>query len=103
MNENNIIHYYSETEVEWKDKKFTRKVAFAGIVKENHLRIGKSECSEKDNYDEKKGRKIAEGRAIKNPMVAVPIEKDIKIGDLFVKSVKQILENKIGEEWLIKE
>ena len=40
----------------------------------NLLQIGISECSEKDQFNRKLGRKIAKGRSQKNPITSINIE-----------------------------
>lgn len=85
------MHFYSERQTEWKNTKFTRKVAFAGLVKDNKLQIGISECSEKDIFDKKKGRLIATGRANKKPVLVIDIPTEGKITDAFVQACKGIL------------
>lgn len=41
---------------------------FAGIKQNGELRVGFARCSPKDQFCKKKGRDIAKGRAIKNPV-----------------------------------
>ena len=93
---NHPYYFYSETEVEWKNQKFKRKVAFAGIADNNTLKIGQSICSEKDIFDKVKGRKIAEGRAIKKPIVIIDLNQyeGKKNSDIFVQVCKEILNGK---------
>lgn len=87
---NHPLFFYSEIKGK---KKQTRKVAFAGVYDNNTLKIGQSICSEKDVFDKKKGRLIAQGRANKKPLVTIDlnIHKDKKISDVFVANCKELL------------
>jgi len=90
---NHPLFFYSEIKSTWKNQKITRKVAFAGVYDNNTLKIGQSICSEKDIFDKKKGRLIAQGRANKKPLVTIDlnIHKDKKISDVFVANCKELL------------
>lgn len=92
-NTNKNFYFYSEVEAKWKGKSITRKASFAGVVKDNSLHIGQSVCSESDIYDKKKGRKIAEGRALKKPIVSIDLTKfpEDKISNIFVEEVKKFI------------
>lgn len=51
------------------------RVTICGVIREDnvfvnvYLSIGIARCSEKDNFNKKKGRTIAKGRAYKNSIV----------------------------------
>lgn len=90
----NTMRFYSEREVEWKGNKFQRKVSFAGVIEANKLSIGKSECCNHDIYNKKLGRKIAEGRAIKTPILIVDIEDVTNFKEscnIFINKCKNLL------------
>lgn len=93
----NILHFYSEREVEWKNEKFIRKISFAGIVKEekdiSYLKIGRAECGNKDIFNKKLGRIIAEGRAHKTPILTMQLKSSTKVVDLFIDSCKELLKS----------
>lgn len=93
MNEQKGLYFYSEVKVNWKNEVKTRKAAFAGIQQGDNLHIGLSVCSEQDVYDKKKGRKIAEGRAMKKPAVIVDLRNypGEKLSNVFVNQVKKLL------------
>ena len=92
MDKQNTMHFYSERQTEWKNEKHTRKVAFAGIIRDNKLIIGKAECGNNDIFNKKLGRTIAEGRAAKKPILTVNIpENTKKLGDLFINTCKDLL------------
>lgn len=92
-NTNKNFYFYSEVTANWKGKDITRKASFAGVVEGQSLHIGQSVCSESDIYDKKKGRKIAEGRATKKPVVTVDLTKfpDDKVSNIFVEEVKKLI------------
>ena len=53
-----VMYFYPKP----KNKREKRKV-ISGVVIDNHLQIGKAECSLKDRYVKKVGRDIARNRA----------------------------------------
>ncbi len=89
----NNLFFYSDHSIEWKGKTETRKVAFAGVIEDNNLKIAFSECSTKDVFDKKLGRKIALGRAIKKPIVIIDLTQysDKKKSDVFVEECRNLL------------
>lgn len=55
-------------------QKREKRITMVGFLNQNNLQIGLSECSEKDQFNKKLGRQIAEGRAQKNPTTVINIE-----------------------------
>lgn len=56
-------------------KKNGKRVCLAGVPNEDRsLHIGIAECSKKDNFNKKLGRKIAEGRALKKPIAHIGLD-----------------------------
>ena len=74
-----------------KKNKEQRRVTIAGVIVDNILFFGKSECSPKDNFTKKKGRAIASGRALKHPMNRVEINDSHVIGKIFVEVAKELI------------
>ena len=93
MNKNPNYYFYPEKQVQWNGKNFTRKTAFAGVIVNNALQIGMSECSNKDIFDKKLGKKIAEGRALKKPSIVITLDNkfEAKLADVFINACKEHL------------
>lgn len=67
-----MITYYFHTSPTMVEGKRRRKT-IAGVLNEdsNQLLLAFSECSKKDQFSRKRGRIIAQGRALKNPHLVV--------------------------------
>jgi len=61
-----------------KKERNNKIVTVAGVIANNNLQVSTSECSAKDQFTKRKGRMIAEGRAIKKPSVIGILPADTK-------------------------
>jgi len=90
MSDNKPYYLYGSKKAGKKNKE-ERRVTIAGVVVDNVLFFGKSECSPKDQFTKKKGRAIASGRALKHPMNKVEINDSHVIGKIFVEVAKELI------------
>jgi uncharacterized DUF497 family protein len=79
-----MVTYYFHTPFDSVGK--NRRKTIAGILNEdsNQLLLAYSECSKKDQFNRKRGRIIAQGRAMKNPHLVV------NLTSLDKKEVRQV-------------
>ena len=69
-----------------------RRLTVCGVVKNNQIHFGYTICSPKDAFTRKRGREIAVGRAIKRPIVTVPIIENQPLGKSFYRVATAIAE-----------
>lgn len=66
----NKTHYYYYVR---KDENVKNDYTFALVAQDNgYFNVGMAKCSTKDNFSKATGRLIAEGRAVKKPIVIIP-------------------------------
>ena len=80
-----------------------RRVTIAGVFDSENQQIlfGVAECSKKDQFNRKRGRMIAQGRAGKSPIRVVNLNTNIpsEIGKIFVQNAIEIAQlNTIKED-----
>ena len=63
------LRFYGERIVIWKGNPHVRRTAFSGIKSDNNLSISIAECSEKDKFEKKTGREIADQRLKDNEFI----------------------------------
>lgn len=98
MSKSNPMHFYLESKFEKKKRTFVRRTSFAGIAREGRLLIATAIWSndrkkeKRDVYDKPLGRKIAEGRAAKNPEIVINLTDSQydgrRVSDIFVEVCK---------------
>lgn len=86
--EEQMFHFYTKTE----NLHGAGRVSIAGIVIDNTLQIGTAVTGKKEQFVRKRGKKIAEGRAIKHPIYTVNLKSDSvkEISKIFIEICKSI-------------
>jgi len=77
--------------------KTNRDITLAGVRVGDNLQIAGTKCNPKEQFEKKRARMIAEGRAEKKPIMIIPIDnlKDKEVIGLFVNQCKEIINNKV--------
>ena len=79
-----------------RSKKSKNKITIAGILDNNHIQIGVARCNKTDVFLKKIGRKISEGRALKNPLCIIDIVDSDNPIKKFLELCKKYQENQIN-------
>ena len=70
-----------------------RRITVCGVrnpADPGQLLIGTTVCSPKDSFTRKRGRVIAHGRAISNPVYVLPITNDEPLGRSFFRTAQSL-------------
>jgi len=63
-----LIYFRKNQQISKNEEKTNRDITFAGILNGNIMQIAGTKCNPKEQFEKKRARIIAEGRAIKKPI-----------------------------------
>ena len=69
-----MMYFRKGTNVAKDEAKKQRDISFAGILNGNIMQIGFTKCNPREQFEKRKARLIAGGRAVKHPISAMNIE-----------------------------
>lgn len=73
------------------DPKTQARYTVAGVVYDGHMLFGVARCSNKDLFTKERGRKVAEGRALRKPCFHKVLPADGNLGTFFVENALEHL------------
>jgi hypothetical protein len=85
----NVLFFYTKVD------STKKRATIAGVINrdDNTMSFGISTCSKRDQFVKSKGRVIAQGRAIKRPVITVNITDESRIANQFIEQSKELIED----------